>query len=203
MTSGRLININIVSSLLSRTAKTMAERPDKSTEVEIRRFKVSVPVEIKFFQSDPTFAKADLILSEVQLSYELNGDKGKELLLEDLIGTVVSPKPPANNPLACQVMFNYYPKVKAVFSSKLNRKFSSMFVQFDSANTFRDNLYTAKEWEKAISHQRQRALRKAFYPEPAEDVLHSPSPEPVNGHDVTGDAGESGEYFPLLFFPAV
>ena len=139
----------------------MAEQSVRSPkEEEIRRCRVSVPQSAKLFQA-ASVIESELILTDTRILCEVNG-RQKEVLLEDLIGVQVQQKPPAINPIACQIEIHYYPLVRSGLSRKKTRKFAVVVVQFDSATTFRDNLYTAVEWKKAIRLQCNRALRKIF-----------------------------------------
>ncbi len=148
--------------------KERSEDPVVGDE-EVRRCKVSVAVGGKHFQASTPTAQTDLVLTRTKIIFATDPNGGKEakvVLLEDLIGIHVEQKPPLNNPLACQVEFRYYPMVRTGLSRRRqSRKRLSFQVQFDSANTFRDNLYTAKEWEKAINLQCHHTLKLAFYPE--------------------------------------
>ena len=85
------------------------------------------------------------------------------VLLEDLIGVQVLPKPPPNNPNACEFDINYYPKVFRRGGEKTVRKLISVTVQFDSEPVFKDNLFQAVDWKKAINIQTQRTLKKTFH----------------------------------------
>ena len=85
------------------------------------------------------------------------------VLLEDLIGVQVMPKPPANNPNACEFDINYYPKVIRRGGEKMDRKLITATVQFDCEPIFKDNLFQAIDWKKAVNLQTQRALRKIFH----------------------------------------
>ena len=85
------------------------------------------------------------------------------MLLEDLIGVQVIPKPPTNNPNACEFDINYYPKVARRSGQKMTRKLASATVQFDSESVFKDNLLQAVDWKKAVNIQTKRALRKIFF----------------------------------------
>ena len=131
-------------------------------DTEIRRCQVSIPLEPKLFQSTPSVVQSDLVLTETRLLYEV-GSKKREVLLEDLIGVHVLQKPPPNTPTGCRIEINSYPLVRSGLARKLSRKFATVVIQFDSASTFRDNLYTAVEWKKAINLQCCRLLRKIFY----------------------------------------
>ena len=73
------------------------------------------------------------------------------------------PKPPPNNPNACEFDINYYPKVfRRGGGDKATRKLILATVQFDSEATLKDNLLQAVDWKKAINLQAQRAVRKIF-----------------------------------------
>ena len=86
------------------------------------------------------------------------------ILLEDLIGIQVIPKPPPNNPNTCEFDINYYPKVFCRGGGeKMMRKLISVTVQFDAEATFKGNLFQAVDWKKAINLQAQRAVRKIFH----------------------------------------
>ena len=45
----------------------------------------------------------------------------------------------------------------------MTRKLISATVQFDAEATFKDNLFQAVDWKKAINLQAQRAVRKIFH----------------------------------------
>ena len=137
----------------------MAERAVAVEELVVRRGRVSVPLRGKIARNSP-MVESELVLTETKLVYEV-GQTGKkqetrEILLEDLIGVHVIQKPSANNSLACQIEIHSYPL------SKKSRKFATAEVQFNSAPTFRDNLYMAVDWKKAINGQCQQAVRKEF-----------------------------------------
>ena len=137
----------------------MAERAVAVEEIVVRRGRVSVALRGKITRTTP-LVESDLVLRETKLVYEV-GQAGKrqetrEILLEDLIGVHVIQKPPANNSLACLVEIHSYPL------NKKSRRFAIAEVQFDSAPTFRDNLYTAVDWKKAINWQCHLAVRKEF-----------------------------------------
>ena len=85
------------------------------------------------------------------------------VLLEDLIGVQVIPKPLPNNPNACEFDINYYPKLGRRGGQKMSRKLMSATVQFDSESVFKDNLLQAVDWKKAVNMQTKRALRKIFF----------------------------------------
>lgn len=137
----------------------MAERAVAVEEIVVRRGRVSVALRGKITRTTP-LVESDLVLTETKLVYEV-GQAGKrqekrEILLEDLIGVHVIQKPPANNSLACLVEIHSYPL------SKKSRRFAIAEVQFYSAPTFRDNLYMAVDWKKAINWQCHLAVRKEF-----------------------------------------
>ena len=137
----------------------MAERAVAVEDLVVRRGRVSVPLRGKIARNSP-MVESELVLTETKLVYEV-GQTGKkqetrEVLLEDLIGVHVIQKPSANNSLACQIEIHSYPL------SKKSRKFATAEVQFNSAPTFRDNLYMAVDWKKAINGQCQQAVRKEF-----------------------------------------
>ena len=85
------------------------------------------------------------------------------VLLEDLIGVEVIPKPPPNNSNACEFDINYYPKLSRRSGEKVIRKLISATLQFDGEPVFKDNLFQAVDWKKAVNLQTQLALRKTFH----------------------------------------
>ncbi len=157
---------------MQRVTRTMAENEPTSVGSErpagggeVRRCKVIVAVSGKDFQASTPTTQTDLVLTATAISIgsDLKDWKGaKVVLLEDLIGVHVEQKPPPNNPLACQVEFNYCPLFRAGLSRRKSRKRLSFQAQFSSASTFRDNLYTAKEWQKAIHQQCHHAVAQSF-----------------------------------------
>ena len=86
------------------------------------------------------------------------------VLLEDLIGVQVIPKPPPNNPNACEFDINYYPKVfRRGGGDKMTRKLIAATVQFDAEATFKGNLFQAVDWKKVVNLQAKKAVRKIFH----------------------------------------
>ena len=86
------------------------------------------------------------------------------ILLEDLIGAQVIPQPPPNNPNACEFDINYYPKVfRRGGGDKMARKLIAATVQFDAETIFKENLFQAVDWKKAINLQANKVVRKIFH----------------------------------------
>jgi len=143
----------------------MAELPTARAEVEVSRGKVSIPLQSKITRTTPVL-QTDLVLTETKVLYEMGQAEKKQetrqILLEDLIGVTVIQRPPANNSLACQVEIHSYPFIKTRLSRKVSRTFAVTEVQFDSAPTFRDNLYLALDWKKTINRQCELAMRREF-----------------------------------------
>jgi len=143
----------------------MAELPTAIEEVEVRRGKVSIPLQSKITRTTPVL-QTDLVLTETKVVYEMGQAEKKQetrqILLEDLIGVTVIQRPPANNSLACQVEIHSYPLIKTRLSRKVSRTFAVTEVQFDSAPTFRDNLYLALDWKKTINRQCEQAMKREF-----------------------------------------
>ena len=144
----------------------MSKLPAAPEEVVVRRGKVSVPLRSKITPTTPVF-QTDLVLTETKVVYEIRqaerNQETREILLEDLIGVNVVQRPPANNSLACQVEIHSYPFIKPRLRRKTSRTFAVAEVQFDSAPTFRDNLYLAMDWKKTINRQCELAMRREFY----------------------------------------
>ena len=138
-------------------------------DTEIRRCQVSIPLAPKLFHSTPSVAQSDLVLTETRLFYELGGNR-HEILLEDLIGIQVLQNSPPNTATGCRIEINSYPLVR---TGKNKRKFAVTVVEFDSESTFKDNLYTAVEWKKAINLHCCRLLRKIFYYDVQNSGLYS------------------------------
>ena len=129
--------------------------------VEVRRCRVSVAAQPGKTLSPSNLLPVALVLSETDLSCEVNGTR-RALLLEDLIGVQILPRAPPRLPNACHMEVHHYPLSRSGFSRKLSRKFALFEVAFDSGESFKDNLTEAIEWKKAICMQCNRVDRQVF-----------------------------------------
>ena len=135
-----------------RIVNSMAAR-----DPEVRRCKVLALRKPQLFGgSKEEFVQCDLVLTECRILYR----KDEEILLEDLLGVHVSKEPVATDPIACRVTVDSFPLFRE--NRKPSRRFCQAVLLFKPASTFRDNLYTALDWKKAIDVQCRQWMRTLF-----------------------------------------
>lgn len=84
-----------------------------------------------------------------------------EFKLEDVLGIQVSQTPPIYNDNACELNLHLYLVVNPWTPSHL-RALCSALIVFDSAEDFKSNLSSAKEWKTKVLMQTQKAVKATF-----------------------------------------
>ena len=112
--------------------------------------------------------KCDLVLRETDVVCTVQTTVKCTIKLEDLVGINVVQKPHPLNSLACQMDIHSYPLVSVGLFGKTSRRLATTSFCFYQEPTFRENLYAAVQWKKAINKQCRRTMRKVFCCEESE-----------------------------------
>ena len=106
--------------------------------------------------------KCDLVLRDTDVVCTVKKTVKCKIKLEDFVGISIVQKPHPLNPLACQMDIHSYPLVAVGLFAKTSRRLTTTSFCFYQEPTFRENLYAAVQWKKAINKQCRRTMRKAF-----------------------------------------
>ena len=107
--------------------------------------------------------KCDLTLGETDIRCVVQTALKCEIMLEDLVGVQVLQKPHPQNSLACQLDIHSYPLVQVgFFGGKKSRRITTNSFCFYQEPTFRENLYAAVQWKKAINKQCRTTMQRVF-----------------------------------------
>ena len=135
---------------------TAEEPPQIQNETEIRRCRVTIPSTAKLrFQTE-------IALKHFSLSFNKVDGTPHEILLEDLLGVTVLPKPPDSSRKreTCRLVVNEYPAV--IRKGKNKRELKSVWIDFDGEENFEKNHRVAQEWKEAVLVECDRAVKKTF-----------------------------------------
>ena len=128
-------------------------------ETEIRRCRVTIPSTAKLYKLP---FQTEIVLKHFSLSFSKTDGTPHEILLEDLVGVTVLPKPPDSNRKrqTCRLLVNEYPSV--IQKGKNNRELKSVWIDFDGEESFEENRRVAQEWKEAVLVECNRAVKKTF-----------------------------------------
>lgn len=138
---------------------TPGNQPSSATCTDILRCSV---VEFSVSSSWGMMPKCDLVLRETDVVCTVQTTVKCTIKLEDLVGINVVQKPHPLNSLACQMDIHSYPLVSVGLFGKTSRRLATTSFCFYQEPTFRENLYAAVQWKKAINKQCRRTMRKVF-----------------------------------------
>lgn len=140
-------------------ATPLGNQPSPANFTEILRCSV---VEFSVSSSWSMMLLCDLVLAETEVLCTVQSTVRCKVELESLVGVNVVQKPHPLNPLACQMDIHSYPLVEVGLFGKMSRKIITNSFCFHQEPTFRENLYTAVQWKKAINKQCRRAMQRVF-----------------------------------------